>query len=153
LLRSESLEQQTTATSEILSSMSGALTDTKPVFDAILRNLLRLFGTMFATVHLLKDGMINLAALDGEPGFEGLAAHYPLPLDDSIGAGRAILLRRAVQFAPLIDNPAAPPATARFAGVYGYNSMLAAPIMRGDEPCARSLTSRLSWRKPLPTRR
>jgi signal transduction histidine kinase len=99
----ESLEQQT-ATSEILSSMSGAMTDTKPVFDTILRNLQRLFGTIFVTVHLLRDAMIHLAALDGEPGFEGLAAHYPLPVDDSTGAGCAILLRRAVQFAPLIDN-------------------------------------------------
>src|SRR5262249_26754832 len=38
----ESLEQQT-ATSQILASMSGSITETKPVFDAILRNLLRLF--------------------------------------------------------------------------------------------------------------
>ena len=138
---SESLEQQT-ATSEILSSMSGAMTDTKPVFDAILRNLLRLFGTMFATVHLLKEGMIHLAALDGEPGFEGLAAHYPLPQDDSTGAGRAILLRQAVQFAPLIDNQAAPTATTRFAREYGYNSMLAAPMMRGDEVIGAIVTAR-----------
>jgi len=37
----ESLERQT-ATTEILASMSGSITETKPVFDAILRNLLRL---------------------------------------------------------------------------------------------------------------
>ena len=37
----ESLQHQT-ATSEILASISGAMTDTKPVFDAIVRNLLRL---------------------------------------------------------------------------------------------------------------
>jgi GAF domain-containing protein len=41
---SEALEQQT-ATGEILSSMSGSTADTKPVFDAIVRNLFRLFGT------------------------------------------------------------------------------------------------------------
>src|SRR5262245_21485525 len=40
----QSLEQQV-ATGEILSSMSGSIADTKPVFDAIVRNLLRLFGT------------------------------------------------------------------------------------------------------------
>src|SRR5215813_14807341 len=54
----ESLEQQT-ATSEVLSSMSGSMADTKPVFDAILRNLLRLFGTSYAVVQLLQGGMIH----------------------------------------------------------------------------------------------
>jgi signal transduction histidine kinase len=137
----QSLEQQT-ATSEILSSMSGSVTDTKPVFDAILRNLLRLFGTSYATVDLLQNGIIHLAALDGEPGFERLAAHFPLPLDDTTIAGRVILLKQAIQFAPLIDNPAAPPATARFAREYGYNSILAAPMIRGDEVIGGIVTGR-----------
>ena len=52
----ESLEQQT-ATGEILASLSGSITDTQPVFDAIVRNLLRLFGTSFATVQLVQDGI------------------------------------------------------------------------------------------------
>jgi GAF domain-containing protein len=57
----ESLEQQT-ATGEILASITGSITDTKPVFDAIVRNLMRLFGTRMAHVQLLKDGMVHLAA-------------------------------------------------------------------------------------------
>src|SRR5205085_2042456 len=43
----ESLEQQT-ATGEILSSISGSMTDARPVFEAIVRNLRRLFGTGLA---------------------------------------------------------------------------------------------------------
>ncbi len=43
----ESLAHQT-ATSDILASISGSMTDTKPVFDAIVRNLRRLFGTSFS---------------------------------------------------------------------------------------------------------
>jgi transcriptional regulator with GAF, ATPase, and Fis domain len=58
---SEALEHQT-ATGEILASISGSVTDTKPVFDAIVRNLRRLFGTRFAMVQVLKDGMAHLAA-------------------------------------------------------------------------------------------
>src|SRR6516165_8433985 len=138
---SESLEQQT-ATSEILSSMSGSMMDTKPVFDAIVRNLLRLFGTMFATVLLLKDGMIHLAALHGEPGFEGLAANFPRPLDDSTATGCTMLLKKVVQFAPVIDNPAVPPASQRFAREYTYNSMISAPMMRGDEVIGGIITAR-----------
>jgi GAF domain-containing protein len=48
---SEALEQQT-ATGEILASLSGSIINTQPVFDAIVRNLLRLFGTSFATPNL-----------------------------------------------------------------------------------------------------
>ena|SRR6516165_4999010 len=65
----EALERQT-ATGEILSSISGSTTDTQPVFEAIVRNLQRLFGSSFAFVGLLRDGMIEVAGLKGEPGFE-----------------------------------------------------------------------------------
>src|SRR5262249_21377516 len=60
----ESLQQQT-ATGEILTSISGSMTDAKPVFDAIVRNLLRLLGTRYAVVNLLQDGIIRLPAVDG----------------------------------------------------------------------------------------
>ena len=52
--RDEALAREN-ATGEILSSISGSMTDAKPVFDAIVRNLLRLFGTRFAVVVLLRD--------------------------------------------------------------------------------------------------
>ena len=64
----ESLQQQT-ATGEILTSISGSMTDAKPVFDAIVRNLLRLFGTRYAVVQLLQNGIIRLPAVDGEPEY------------------------------------------------------------------------------------
>jgi len=60
----ESLEQQM-ATAEILSSISGSMNDTKPVFDAIVRNLLRLFGTRFAVVQTLDQGIVEMPAVDG----------------------------------------------------------------------------------------
>jgi GAF domain-containing protein len=93
----QSLEQQT-ATGEILSSMSSSVADTKPVFDAIVRNLLRLFGSRFATIQLLQDGMIQLPAVAGEPGFERLADLFPRPLNDESFSGRAMLLREPFQF-------------------------------------------------------
>jgi GAF domain-containing protein len=137
----ESLEQQT-ATSEILTSMSGSMTETKPVFDAILRNLLRLFGTSYAVVQLLQDGMIQLVAFDGEPGFERLPSHYPLPLDDSTVTGCAMLAKQVLQVAPLIDNPTTPPASARFAREYGHNAMLSAPMIRGGNVIGAIATAR-----------
>ena len=126
----ESLEQQT-ATSEILASISGSMTNVTPVFDAIVRNLLRLFGTRFAVVQLLRDGMVHIPALDGEPGFERLADRYPRPLDDATAGGQAMLTKQVIHWAPVLENPAAPAATVRFAEDFGFNSVIAAPMMRG----------------------
>ena len=113
--------------------MSDSMTDSKPVFDAIVRNLLRLFGTRFATVQLLKDGMVHLAALDGEPEFERLADRFPVPLDDSTLAGRTMLSKRVVRLTPVIGNVGTPAATERNARDFGYNSMIFAPMLRADE--------------------
>jgi GAF domain-containing protein len=143
---SEALEQQT-ATGEILASLSGSIINTQPVFDAIVRNLLRLFGTSFATVQLVQDGMMHLVAFDGEPGFENLAAHFPLPLDHSHVNGYAVLAKQVVQFAPMLGNPAVPPSSARFAGHFGYNSMIAAPMLRGNDVIGAIGTAR---RDPKP---
>jgi GAF domain-containing protein len=137
----ESLEQQT-ATSEILASISGSMMDTQPVFDAIVRNLLRLFPTSYAVVQLIQDGMIHMAALNGEPGFERLLAHYPLPLDDRTVTGRAMLSKQVVQFAQLLDNPDAPAASAQFARDFAYNSMISAPMIRKDKVIGAIATAR-----------
>jgi len=127
----QSLEQQT-ATGEILSSMSGSIDDTKPVFDAIVRNLLRLFGTRYAAIQLLQGGMIHMAAIAGEPGFERVADHFPYPLDDKSFGGRAMLLKEAFQFAPLVGNPAVWPFGQVIAREFGFNSVVCAPMIRGD---------------------
>jgi two-component system NtrC family sensor kinase len=125
----QSFEQQT-ATGEILSSMSGSIADTKPVFDAIIRNLLRLFGTRFAVIQLLRDGMIHMAAFAGEPGFERVSNYFPRPLDDESFGARAMLLKEAFQFAPLIGNPAVPLLGQRTAHEFGFNSIICTPMIR-----------------------
>jgi GAF domain-containing protein len=129
---SESLEQQT-ATGEILASISGSVTDTKPVFDAIVRNLRRLFGTRMAMVQVLKDGMAHLAAAAHELEFETLNQQFPRPLDGSTGSGLAMLSKQVLQFAPVLGNPAAPPATQQFARELGFNAVIYAPMIRDDK--------------------
>ena len=88
--RDEALEREN-ATAEILSSLSGSIADTRPVFEAILRNLLRLFGTRFAVVVLIRNEMLELVGFKGDPGFERLAERYPRPLDERTLAGKAII--------------------------------------------------------------
>jgi hypothetical protein len=64
------------ATAEILASVSRSSTDTRPVFDAILDNLLRLFRTRFALVLLVRNGMFEVGGIKGDLSFEELAKHF-----------------------------------------------------------------------------
>jgi GAF domain-containing protein len=128
----ESLQQQT-ATGDILTSISGSMTDAKPVFDTIVRNLLRLFGTRFAAVNLLQDGIIHVPAAGGVPGFERLVKYYPRPIDTNTVGGLAMLSKEIVQFSPIIGNPAAPAATQEIAREFGFNSLIFAPMVKDDK--------------------
>jgi GAF domain-containing protein len=142
----ESLERQT-ATGEILSSISGSITDPQPVFDAILRNLLRLFGTRFAIVTLVRDGTLELVGITGEPGFEKLAEYYPVPLDDRILPGKAILSGQTLQLVPVVGNPETPPSTAKLARKFGYNALISVPLIRQSKVIGAISTAH---RDPIP---
>jgi signal transduction histidine kinase len=137
----QALERQT-ATGEILASMSGSIMDTQPVFDTIARNLLRLFGTRFAIVALAVDGRIEIAAIQGEPGFAKLAESYPIVLDDKTHLGRTILSGRTSQLAPIIGNPASPPLTEQNARRHGYDAQIAAPMLREGKVFGALVTAR-----------
>jgi two-component system, NtrC family, sensor kinase len=130
------------ATEEILASITGSFTDAKPVFDAIVRNLQRLFGTRLAIVQLLKEGMVHLAAAAHEVEFETLSKQFPGVLDESTGSGRAIISKKVLQYVPVLGNPAVPPATQRFARELGFNSVIYAPMVRGDTVIGAIATAR-----------
>ena len=119
----ESLEQQT-ASGEILASISGSLTDTKPVFDAIVRNLLRLFGSRWACVQVLHDGIVHMPAIDGEAGSKKLIDYYPQPLDENTMGGRAMQSKQFLQFSEIENNSAVPLKTQQFAREFGFRSAL-----------------------------
>jgi GAF domain-containing protein len=137
----ESLQQQT-ATAEILSSISSSIDDAKPVFDAIATNLLSLFGTRFAVVGLVRDNMLEMVGIKGDPGFEKLAARYPVPLDGSTHVTKALLAGQTLQLVPIIDNPEAPPGTAEFARDFGYNAQIATPMLREGRAIGAIVTAK-----------
>jgi signal transduction histidine kinase len=147
----QALEYQA-ASGEILSSISSSIANTQPVFDAIAANLLRLFGTQFAVVQLLKEGQIHISALHCTPSFraefEKVAAQYPRPLTDRTFSGRAMLQRKVMQLAPFQDNPEAPTESAQHARQFGgYDSIITAPMLRGDTVIGAIVTAR---REPAP---
>jgi GAF domain-containing protein len=132
------------AIGEILSSISGSKTDPGPVFDAIVRNLIRLFGTGFAVVTLIREDKLELVGIRGEPGFEKLAAHYPVPLNNRTLAGKVIGARKPMQLAPIIDNPESPPSTEQWARQFNYNSQISVPLIRHGVAIGAISTARRS---------
>ena len=124
----EALSRET-ASAGILRVISSSPTDVQPVFDAIVASLLRLFGTQFAAVQLLRDGRVEMPAVGGKPGFERLAERFPRPLDDSTIGGRVMLGKQTLQFLAL-DDPATPSGTQKFGRDFGFNSVLFTPMLR-----------------------
>ena len=137
----EALERQL-ATGEILASMSGSMADTTPVFDAIARNLLRLFDTQFALVALARDGQVEIGAFHGTPGSEKLIESYPRPIDDQTHVGRTILRGEVSQIVPIVGNPAVPPLTAEFGRRFGYDAQIGAPMVRAGKVIGAIVTAR-----------
>jgi PAS domain S-box-containing protein len=124
----EALERQT-ATSEVLAAISGSMTDPGPVFNRIVQSVRRLFGTRFAVLQLLRDGVVEMPAVDGDAGFERLRERYPRPLDDTTVGGQAMLSKQPIQVSPVIGNPATPSATVEFAREFGFDAVLFAPMI------------------------
>jgi len=94
------------ASGEILSSISSSIANTQPVFDAIVRNVVRLFDTTYATLFMLRDGQIHLAAVsfDG-PVSSQFTDSFPQPFDPTTLTGKAIQSGKVMQLVPIIGNP------------------------------------------------
>jgi two-component system NtrC family sensor kinase len=125
----DALERQS-ATAEILASISSSSADPRPVFEAILRNLLRLFGTRYAIVVLVRNDILELVGIQGEPGFEKMAMGYPRKLDDTTFVGKVILAGHAKQVVPVIGNPEATPRSEQWGREFGFNSLISVPLIQ-----------------------
>ena len=108
------------------------MTDTKPVFDAIVRNLLRLFEARWACVQVVHDGIVHMPAIDGEPGSRKLIDYFPRALGENTMGGRAMLSKQILQFSEIENNPAVPLTTQQFAREFGFRSAIFAPMIRDN---------------------
>ena len=98
-------------------------------------------------VQILKDGMVHVAAAAHDGEFERLKQQFPRPLDEHMGSGRAMLSKQVIQFAPVLDDSTAPPATRQFARDLGFNAVIFAPMIWEDRVIGVIGTAR---REPKP---
>jgi signal transduction histidine kinase/putative methionine-R-sulfoxide reductase with GAF domain len=125
----EALEQQT-ATSEILSVISSSPTDSRPVFDAVIRNAVRLCGALYAVAW----------RYEGDWAHE--VAHYNIPPEQLEGLRRLSLndhpVHSVVRTGRTLDAPdieqleILPDSRARFRA-RGVRSLLVVPMRRHAE--------------------
>ncbi len=128
---SEALEQQM-ATSEILQVISNSPTDTRPVFEAIVRSGLKLFPDAAVAISLPDDGDIKLAAIEHADvaGLAALRSRYPMPLSRDYITGAAILDRREIDIIDAREPPEELTTGAKNLVAGGYLAMTVIPMVR-----------------------
>jgi GAF domain-containing protein len=130
---SESLEQQT-ATAEILSVISNSLSDTQPVFDAIVQGALKLFPDAAVMVALPNGDKLEspaVAASDSADA-DAIRRRFPIPLTRDYMTSTAVLDGRIVDIPDAEDAPAELAEGARNFLASGNRAITIMPMMRGD---------------------
>jgi GAF domain-containing protein len=129
----ESLEQQT-ATSEILSVISKSLSDTQPVFDAIVQSGLKLFPDSAVCIALRDENQVKAAAVAApdSAGAEAWRGRFPNPLVREYYHGCAILDRRIVDIPDARIGPVELAVGTSSFLKSGYRAITIMPMLRGD---------------------
>ncbi len=130
----EALEQQT-ATADILGAISSSPTDVQPVFDTIVRNVVRLCDGLYAAVFRFDGELVHLVATHNvTPEALGeFHRSYPMPPSRKSLAARAIL-DRAVVHVPDVESDPDVSVTRQLGRATGFRSALAVPMLREGHP-------------------
>jgi GAF domain-containing protein len=127
----QALERQT-ATSEILNVISASPTNVHPVFTAICKSAVRLFGA-YASGLIRFDGQLLHFGAVVSPSAEADERYrllFPRPPDRELGTGRAII-ERAIVHVP--DTERDTDRNRELGRDFGYRRLLVVPMMRGGE--------------------
>jgi signal transduction histidine kinase len=127
----ETLNQQT-ATSEILRVISGTITDTQPVFEAIVKSCLRLFPESRVSIGLAAEGKWVVQARASAQGDQSGAA--TVPIDEKSGVGRCILESRVIHISDTEVAASEFPRSLELGTAGGYRSILCVPLVRDGKP-------------------
>ena len=129
----ESLEQQT-ATAEILSVISKSLSDTQPVFDAIVQSGVRLFSGAAISIALVDGDEVKAVAIaESDPArAEAWRRRFPVPLTRAYIHSTAIIDRKMLDISDVEHAPADMGAGKQNFLRSGYRAVTIMPMMRDD---------------------
>src|SRR5215204_5595065 len=130
---SEALEQQT-ATSEVLEVISSSLTDTQPVFDAIVRSGVKLFPGAAISIALPDGDQVKAVAFaESDPArAEAWRRRFPFPLTREYMHSAAILDCKIVDIPNAEDPPPEFAIGARNFMASGYRAVTIIPMIRNE---------------------
>ena len=128
----DALERQT-ATSEILSVISGSPTDVQPVFDTIVRSAVRLCDARFALVFRLEGDIVNLVSHHNYPpaALEQFRRSFSHRLSEGgTVVAQTMLRKEIVHIHNILLNREVSAAVHELARSAGYRSVLGVPMLR-----------------------
>jgi len=127
----EALEQQT-ATSEILRVISSSPTNVQPVFDAIVRNAVKLCDGRYGGVFRFDGELVHFVAqYNLSPEAAALhAAAFPARPDRAGLVGRAIRQRTILQVPDVESDSQINETTRKIARAIGYRSAVSVPMLK-----------------------
>src|SRR5262249_10570258 len=129
----EALERQT-ATAEILRAIGTSPTEARPVFEAIARNSVRVWGAVGCGGFVVDGDMVHMVATHGvrPERLEKFRSEYPTPLASHSEFAPLFRERRIFHLADIEHNSEAKPFQVELARLGGYRTRLMVPMQRGD---------------------
>jgi GAF domain-containing protein len=131
----EALEQQT-ATAEVLGIISSSPSDLEPVFQAMLRNAMRICQAEFGSLFEYADGAFRALSLSGVPDAFAAYIRQPRVWGTETGLGQVVQTKKTVHVADAArgrayeDND---PGRAAAVKTGAVRAIVVVPMLRDDE--------------------
>jgi GAF domain-containing protein len=136
---------QQKALADILSVISNSVSDSKPVFDEILRSVRHLFDVEDRVIFLSHDTLLHIGAIDG-PNADVVRELFPVPLRGTV-SDIAMRERRLITYDDVLDGEGVPDGLRAVAARFGQNySIATAPLLAGDRALGALAITRVNMK-------